>query len=106
MPEVPDDPAPGRPPDPRPRRAPRHLSQLARRRRRATRATRVLVGEVWLQDIERFARYLRPDELHTAFNFDFMARPWDAASLRAVDRCHARRPCARRRAGDLGPVQP
>ena len=27
------------------------------------------------QDIERFARYLRPDELHTAFNFDFMARP-------------------------------
>ena len=31
----------------------------------------------------RFASYLRPDELHTAFNFDFMARPWDAASLRA-----------------------
>ena len=43
---------------------------------------RVLVGEVWLQDIDRFARYLRPDELHTAFNFDFMARPWDATSLR------------------------
>ena len=44
--------------------------------------SRVLVGEVWLQDVDRFARYLRPDELHTAFNFDFMARPWDAASLR------------------------
>jgi alpha-glucosidase len=43
---------------------------------------RVLVGEVWLEDIDRFARYLRADELHTAFNFDFMARPWDAASLR------------------------
>jgi len=43
---------------------------------------RVLVGEVWLADAERFARYLRPDELHTAFNFDFMARPWDAPSLR------------------------
>ncbi len=40
---------------------------------------RILVGEVWLPDIERFAKYLRPDELHTAFNFDFMARPWDAA---------------------------
>ena len=40
--------------------------------------TRVLVGEVWLPDIERFAQYLRPDEMHTAFNFDFMARPWDA----------------------------
>ncbi len=44
---------------------------------------RVLVGEIWLPDPERFAKYLRPDELHTAFNFDFMARPWDAASLAA-----------------------
>ena len=42
---------------------------------------RVLVGEIWLPDAERFANYLRPDELHTAFNFDFLARPWDAASL-------------------------
>lgn len=45
--------------------------------------TRVLVGELWLPDIERFALYLRPDELHTAFNFDFLARPWDARELRA-----------------------
>ena len=44
--------------------------------------TRVLVGELWLADIDRFAKYLRPDELHTAFNFDFMARPWHAADLR------------------------
>ncbi|CAN5137539.1 glycoside hydrolase family 13 protein [soil metagenome] len=44
--------------------------------------TRVLVGEVWLADEERFARYLRPDEMHTAFNFDFMGRPWSAAQLR------------------------
>lgn len=43
---------------------------------------RVLVGEVWLADRARFAQYLRPDEMHTAFNFDFMARPWDAKSLR------------------------
>ncbi|HTG42007.1 MAG TPA: alpha-amylase family glycosyl hydrolase, partial [Methylomirabilota bacterium] len=43
---------------------------------------RILVGEIWLPDMERFARYLRPDELHTAFNFDFLGRPWDAASLR------------------------
>jgi alpha-glucosidase len=43
---------------------------------------RVLVGEVWLADIDRFARYLRSDELHTAFNFDFMTQPWDGASLR------------------------
>ena len=56
---------------------------LARRSPTATRATRILVGEVWLPDVERFALYLRPDELHTAFNFDFMTRPWDAAALRA-----------------------
>ncbi|MGI8666577.1 MAG: glycoside hydrolase family 13 protein [Jatrophihabitans sp.] len=45
-------------------------------------APRVLVGEVWLPDSERFVRYLRPDELHTAFNFDFLACPWDAPHLR------------------------
>lgn len=46
----------------------------------------VFVGEVWLPDTERFARYLRPDELHTAFNFSFMTCPWDARRLRqAID---------------------
>ncbi|MEU8602221.1 glycoside hydrolase family 13 protein [Streptomyces parvulus] len=42
----------------------------------------VFVGEVWLPDAERFARYLRPDELHTAFNFNFLSCPWDAGRLR------------------------
>ncbi|MFE6964641.1 alpha-amylase family glycosyl hydrolase [Agromyces sp. NPDC057679] len=45
--------------------------------------TRVLVGEVWVPDASRFAAYLRPDEMHTAFNFDFMSRPWRADELRA-----------------------
>ena len=44
---------------------------------------RVLVGELWLPDAQRFARYLRPDELHTAFNFDFLACPWEPGRLRA-----------------------
>ncbi|HEY4226570.1 MAG TPA: glycoside hydrolase family 13 protein [Pseudolysinimonas sp.] len=44
--------------------------------------TRVLVGEIWLPEIDRFVKYLRPDEMHTAFNFDFLARPWDAAQLK------------------------
>jgi alpha-glucosidase len=44
---------------------------------------RVLVGEVWLPDAERLARYLRPDELHTAFNFDFLACPWEPNAMRA-----------------------
>ncbi len=50
--------------------------------------------------------YLRRDELHTAFNFDFMARPWDAARAARVDRRHARRACAGRRARDVGPLEP
>jgi alpha-glucosidase len=45
---------------------------------------RFLIGEVWLPDQERFARYLRPDELHTAFNFDFLSCPWEAPALRKV----------------------
>jgi alpha-glucosidase len=44
----------------------------------------VLVGEIWLADLERFALYLRPDEIHMAFNFDFMARPWGAEGFRAA----------------------
>ncbi|MFJ8828817.1 glycoside hydrolase family 13 protein [Micromonospora aurantiaca] len=43
---------------------------------------RALVGEVWLPDRQRFANYLRPDELHTAFNFDFLGCAWDAGALR------------------------
>ena len=82
MAEVPDDPAPGD----HPLHDRDELPDSYRGWRVVADAypgTRVLVGEVWLEDHDRFARYLRPDELHTAFNFDFMARPWDAASLRA-----------------------
>jgi alpha-glucosidase len=45
---------------------------------------RILIGEIWLPDSERFARYLRPGELHTAFNFEFLSCPWDAERLRDV----------------------
>jgi alpha-glucosidase len=45
---------------------------------------RLLVGEIWLPDAERLARYLRPDELHTAFNFDYLSCPWVPARLRAT----------------------
>ena len=61
---------------------------------------------MWLADIDRFASYLRPDELHTAFNFDFMARPWHAADLRdSIDATLAAH-APGRRAGHLGPVEP
>jgi alpha-glucosidase len=45
---------------------------------------RVFVGEMWLPDPLRFAMYLRQDELHSAFNFDFLSCPWDAGRLREV----------------------
>ncbi len=44
----------------------------------------VFVGEAWVRTPERLARYVRPGELHTAFNFGFLLAPWDAAAMRAV----------------------
>lgn len=35
-----------------------------------------------MPDRQRFANYLRPDELHAAFNFDFLGCAWDATALR------------------------
>ncbi|WDZ82811.1 glycoside hydrolase family 13 protein [Micromonospora cathayae] len=57
---------------------------------------RALIGEVWMPDRQRFANYLRPDELHAAFNFDFLGCAWDAAALRAcIDgTLHAHAPVA------------
>lgn len=45
---------------------------------------RALVAEAWVEDADRVARYLRPDELHQAFNFEFLTAGWDAAVLRRV----------------------
>ncbi len=47
---------------------------------------RVAVGEIWVTDDQRLARYVRPDELHLAFNFRLLEAPWDAAKLQeAID---------------------
>jgi alpha-glucosidase len=45
---------------------------------------RVLVGELWIKPLTRLRPYLMGDELHTAFNFDYLTAPWDASALRAV----------------------
>jgi len=45
---------------------------------------RALVAEAWVEPIERLARYVRPDEMHQAFNFAFLTTTWDAPSLRRV----------------------
>ncbi|HEY5853832.1 MAG TPA: alpha-amylase family glycosyl hydrolase [Aldersonia sp.] len=47
-------------------------------------ADKVFVAEAWVPDNERLSRYLRPDELHTAFQFDFLRAPWRADVIRAV----------------------
>ncbi|MEY2754675.1 MAG: alpha-glucosidase [Actinomycetota bacterium] len=45
---------------------------------------RVFVAEAWVPDHQRLKNYVRPDELHTSFNFDFLTCPWDAARMRRV----------------------
>ncbi len=45
---------------------------------------RVFVAEAWVEGPERLARYVRRDELHTAFNFDFLRAPWLAGALRST----------------------
>jgi alpha-glucosidase len=45
---------------------------------------KVFVAEAWVGSNERLLRYLRPDELHTAFNFPYLNSAWSVASLREV----------------------
>ena len=57
---------------------------------------RVLVGEVYLLDTSKVARYFgQNDELHLAFDFTSLYAPWDAGAWRA---------CIDRVAAELGPV--
>jgi alpha-glucosidase len=45
---------------------------------------RVLCAEAWAPTLHETARWVRPDEMHQAFNFVFMETPWDAAALKDV----------------------
>lgn len=44
----------------------------------------VSVGEVWVHDNVRFAEYLRPDELHLAFNFRLLQADFTADEIRSA----------------------
>jgi alpha-glucosidase len=44
---------------------------------------RIAVAEAWAPTPERLAKYVRPDELHQAFNFDYLGKPFEAEALRA-----------------------
>jgi alpha-glucosidase len=43
---------------------------------------RILVGEAWVSPPERLARYIRPDEMHQAFNFAYLVAGWTPAEQR------------------------
>ncbi|MEE1928611.1 glycoside hydrolase family 13 protein [Streptomyces sp. TRM 70351] len=45
---------------------------------------RIGVAEAWTPSADRTALYLRPDELHQAFNFHYLNAPWESAELRRV----------------------
>ncbi|WP_306892216.1 glycoside hydrolase family 13 protein [Agromyces albus] len=45
---------------------------------------RILAAEAWVDPLPRVANWVRPDEMHQAFNFAYLETPWDAAALRHV----------------------
>ncbi len=45
---------------------------------------RMATGEVWVRAAAALARYVRPDELHLAFNFRYLSAPWEARAIRAA----------------------
>lgn len=44
---------------------------------------RMMVAEAWVRP-DRLPLYLRPDEYHQSFNFDFLEAEWDAATFRTI----------------------
>ncbi len=47
---------------------------------------RMAVAEAWTETPESMARYVRPDELHQAFNFAWLLAPWSAGAFAGVIR--------------------
>ncbi|WP_129285920.1 glycoside hydrolase family 13 protein [Streptomyces sp. GZWMJZ-114] len=45
---------------------------------------RIEVAEAWAPTSERLALYVRADEAHQAFNFQYVLAPWEARALREV----------------------
>ncbi|MEJ1154320.1 alpha-amylase family glycosyl hydrolase [Microbacterium marmarense] len=45
---------------------------------------RALCAEAWMPTPEKTALWVRPDEMHQAFNFAYLETDWNAAELRAV----------------------
>ena len=45
---------------------------------------RVLVAEAWVDPPSKLAQWVRPDEMHQAFNFAYLETPWEAEPIRRV----------------------
>jgi alpha-glucosidase len=45
---------------------------------------RILVAEAWVEPAERLAAYVRPNEMHQAFNFEYLLAAWTAPAQYAV----------------------
>jgi alpha-glucosidase len=45
---------------------------------------RILAAEAWVMPLAKMAWYVRPDEMHQAFNFGYLMTPWKADRLRAI----------------------
>lgn len=45
---------------------------------------RILAAEAWVDPLPRTALWVRPDEMHQAFNFAYLETPWKADALRRV----------------------
>ncbi len=45
---------------------------------------RMMVAEAWVPSLERLALYLRPDEYHQSFSFDFVGTDWDPSEFRRI----------------------
>lgn len=41
----------------------------------------VMIAEAWVANWDRLARYLRPDEFHQVFDFEFLEAEWDAEQM-------------------------
>jgi len=45
---------------------------------------RVLCAEAWVEPLTKLARWVRPDEMHQAFNFSYLETPFTGPALRRV----------------------
>ena len=45
---------------------------------------RALCAEAWLPTVDETAKWVRPDEMHQAFNFPYAMSEWDAEQLRGI----------------------